>query len=151
GSFEDRLKITPTFALIGGVGLGDLALTRKALDDTGAVLANFPVTKTWAPAAYRAAHTWGPSRGLTFYSQYATAFDPAVASIFSIQPTLPLVLTSSRIYETGVKQLFWDNKAEWTFSAFDIVRRNVFQAQGGQTFKVAGEIATKGIEIAGPV
>jgi iron complex outermembrane recepter protein len=150
-SFEDRLKITPTFALIGGVRLEDLALTRNALDDTGAVLSNFPFTKTWTPVSYRAAYTWGPIRGLTFYSQYATAFDPAVASIFSIQPTLPLVLTSSRIYETGVKQLFWDNKAEWTFSAFDIVRRNVFQAQGGQTFKVAGEIATKGVEIAAAV
>ena len=151
GSFEDRLKITPTLALIGGVRLEDLALTRNASDNTGAVLPNFPFTKTWTPVSYRAAYTWEPIGGLTFYSQYSTAFDPAVASIFSIQPTLPLVLTSSRIYETGVKQLFWDNKAEWTFSAFDIVRRNVFQAQGGQTFKVAGEIATKGVEIAAAV
>lgn len=151
GSFEDRLKITPAFALVGGVRLEDLALTRNALDDTGAVLPNFPFTKTWTPVSYRAAYTWEPIRGLTFYSQYATAFDPAVASIFSIQPVLPLVLTSSRTYETGVKQLFWDNRAEWTFSAFDIARRNVFQAQGGQTFKVAGDIATRGIEIAAAV
>jgi iron complex outermembrane receptor protein len=151
GSFEERLKITPTLALIGGVRLEDLALTRNASDNTGAVLPNFPFTKTWTPVSYRAAYTWEPIGGLTFYSQYSTAFDPAVASIFSIQPTLPLVLTSSRIYETGVKQLFWGNKAEWTFSAFDIVRRNIFQAQGGQTFKVAGEIATKGVEIAAAV
>ncbi len=151
GSFEDRLKLTPSFALIGGVRVEDLELTRNALDSTGAVLSNFPFTKTWTPVSYRAAYTWEPIRGLTFYSQYATAFDPAVASIFSIQPTLPLLLTSSRIYETGVKQLFWDNKAEWTFSAYDIVRRNVFQAQGGQTFQVAGEIATKGVEIAAAV
>jgi iron complex outermembrane receptor protein len=151
GSFEDRLKITPAFALIGGVRLEDLVLTRNALDNTAAVLANFPFTKTWTPVSYRAAYTWEPIRGLTFYSQYATAFDPAVASIFSVQPVLPLVLTSSRTYETGVKQLFWDNKAEWTFSAFDIARRNVFQAQGGQTFKVAGDIATKGMEIAAAV
>jgi len=151
GSFEDRLKIMPALALIGGVRLEDLALTRNALDNTGAVLRNFPFTKTWTPVSYRAAYTWEPIRGLTFYSQYATAFDPAVASIFSVQPVLPLVLTSSRTYETGVKQVFWDNKAEWTFSAFDIARRNVFQAQGGQTFKVAGDIATKGIEIAAAV
>jgi len=43
-----------------------------------------------------------------------------------------------------VKQLFWDNKAEWTFSAFDIARRNVPPAWANRTFKVAGEIATKG-------
>ncbi len=29
-------------------------------------------------------------------------------------------LTEARIYEAGVKHLFWDNRAEWTFSAYDI-------------------------------
>src|SRR5882672_1588379 len=126
GSLEDRLRLTPTFALIGGVRVEDLQLTR-------------------------AAYTWEPIRNLVFYSQYATAFDPAIGSVFSISPTSPLLLTSSRIYETGVKQLFWDNKAEWTFSAFDIARRNVLQPGPNRTFKIAGEVATKGIEIAAAV
>jgi iron complex outermembrane receptor protein len=151
GSLEDRLKLTPTFALIGGVRVEDLQLTRNALDDTGAVLSNFPFTKTWTPVSYRAAYTWEPIRNLTFYSQYATAFDPAIASVFNISPTAPLLLTSSRIYETGVKQLFWDNKAEWTFSAFDIARRNVLVPQPNQTFTVAGEIATRGVEMGAAV
>jgi len=148
GALEDRLKLTPTFALIGGVRVEDLQLTRNALDADGAVESNFPFTKTWTPVSYRAAYTWEPIRNLVFYSQYATAFDPAIGSVFSISPTSPLLLTSSRIYETGVKQLFWDNKAEWTFSAFDIARRNVLQPGPNRTFKVAGEIATKGVEIA---
>jgi iron complex outermembrane recepter protein len=101
--------------------------------------------------SYRAAYTWEPIRDMVFYSMYATAYDPAVASIFSVNPGLPLLLTSSAIYESGVKQLLWDNKAEWTFAAYDIVRRNVYQAQGGQTFQVAGEIAVKGIELAAAV
>src|SRR4029077_6033411 len=79
GSFEDRLKITPTFALIGGVRLEDLALTRNPSANPGAVLPNSPFTKTWTPVSYRAAYTWEPIGGLTFYSQYSTAFDPAVA------------------------------------------------------------------------
>ena len=151
GSLEDRLKLMPTFALIGGVRVEDLQLTRNALDQNGAVLSNFPFTKTWTPVSYRAAYTWEPIRNLVFYSQYTTAFDPAIGSVFSISPTAPLLLTSSRIYETGVKQLFWDNKAEWTFSAFDIARRNVIQPGPNRTFKVAGEIATKGVEIAAAV
>ena len=151
GSLEDRLKLTPTFALIGGVRVEDLQLTRNALDDTGALLSNFPFTKTWTPVSYRAAYTWEPIRNLVFYSQYATAFDPAIASVFNIPPTAPLLLTSSRIYETGVKQLFWDNKAEWTFSAFDIARRNVLVPQPNQTFTVAGEIATRGVEMGAAV
>jgi iron complex outermembrane receptor protein len=151
GSLEDRLKLTPTFALIGGVRAENLELTRNALDDTGTVLNNYPFTKTWTPVSYRAAYTWEPIRNLVFYSQYATAFDPAIASVFSIPPTVPLLLTSSRTYETGVKQLFWDNKAEWTFSAFDIARRNVLVRQPDQTFSIAGEVATQGIEVAAAV
>jgi iron complex outermembrane recepter protein len=155
-SFEDRLKLTPSFALIGGIRIEDISLNRNGWDPNG-VLNNgtpgtqFPFTKTWTPVSYRGAYTWEPIHNLVFYSMYATAFDPAVASIFSINPGLPVLLTSSQIYETGVKQLLWDNKAEWTFAAYDITRKNVYQPQGGQVFQVAGEIAVKGIEIAAAV
>ena len=37
-------------------------------------------------------------------------------------------LTSSRTYETGAKQQFWDDRAEWTVSLYDIVQRNVLRA-----------------------
>jgi len=64
--------------------------------------------------------------GLTFYSQYATAADSTVANIFNLRPTQPQLLTTSRTYETGIKHLFWNNRAEWTLSLFDIERRNVY-------------------------
>jgi iron complex outermembrane receptor protein len=150
-SVEDRLKITPELALIGGVRIDDLMLTRNALTVAGNVVPGFPFSITWAPVSYRAAYTWEPIRNFVFYSMYATAYDPAIASIFSINPNLPVLLTSARIYETGAKYLFWDNRAEFTFSGYDIVRKNVYQAQGGQVFAVAGEIAVRGIEVAAAV
>src|SRR5262249_54856710 len=82
-SFEDRLKITPAFALIGGVRLEDIALRRNSWDVNGVVTPGFPFSKVWTPVSYRAAYTWEPIRDLVFYSMYATAFDPAIASIFS--------------------------------------------------------------------
>jgi iron complex outermembrane recepter protein len=155
-SFEDRLKLTPSFALIGGVRIEDISLNRNGWNangvlNNGSAGAEFPFTKSWTPVSYRGAYTWEPIHDTVFYSMYATAYDPAVASIFAINPGLPLLLTSSAIYETGVKQLLWDNKAEWTFAAYDITRRNVYEAEGGQTFQVAGEIAVKGIEVAAAV
>ena len=33
--------------------------------------------ETWKPVSYRAAYTYEPIPGLTFYSMYATAYDPA--------------------------------------------------------------------------
>ena len=57
---------------------------------------------------------------------YATAYDPSIAGIFSLNTNGPLQLTSARTYETGAKQLLWGGKAEWTVAAYDTVQRNVY-------------------------
>jgi iron complex outermembrane receptor protein len=150
-SIEDRLKITPMLALIGGVRLDDFSLTRDGVNFDGTIPAGQPFATTWLPVSYRAAYTFEPVRDLVFYSMYATAFDPAAAGIFSITPGTSLALTSSRIYETGVKQSLWGGKAEWTFSAYDIDRNNVYVQINDTTSTLAGEIKTKGIELAGAV
>jgi iron complex outermembrane receptor protein len=150
-SFEDRLKLTSNFALICGVGLQDLTLARNGINFDGTIPDGQPFTKTWTPVPYRAAYTWEPIRNLVFYSMTATAYDPAAAGIFSIAPGTSLQLTSARIYETGIKQLFWDNRAEWTFAAYDIDRRNVYVQTSDTTFSLAGEVASKGIEWSGAV
>jgi iron complex outermembrane receptor protein len=151
GSFEDRLKLTPWFALIGGVRLDALTLARDGVNADGTIPAGQPFSQTWRPVSYRAAYTLEPIHNLTFYSMYATAYDPAAAGIFSVSPANSLALTSSRIYETGVKHLFWDDRAEWTLAAYDIARRNVYVPLTNSTFALAGEVATKGIEFAAAV
>ena len=151
GSFEDRLKLTSAFALIGGVRLEDLTLARNGINADGTIPTGQPFTKTWTPVSYRAAYTYEPIRNLMFYSMYATAYDPAIAAVFSISPANSLQLTSSRTYETGAKQLFWDNKAEWTLSLYDIVQRNVLVPVNTTTTDVAGEVASQGVEVAAAV
>ena len=121
GSFEDRLKITSQFALIGGVRVEDFRLARDGVNFDGTIPTGLPFTKTWTPVSYRAAYTYEPIPDLTFYSMYATAYDPAVAGIFSLNPgNGPLQLTSARTYETGAKQILWDGRAEWTVALYDI-------------------------------
>jgi iron complex outermembrane recepter protein len=151
-SFEDRLKITPTIALIGGVRIDELAIYRNGTESTGAVSDGFPFSKAWRPVSYRAGYTWEALPKLTFYSMYGTSFDPSVA-IFELHPSTPLALTSSRIYETGVKQSLWNDQLEWTLAVFDLNRRNVYEqiSDSPPTFAVAGEIETKGIEVGGAV
>jgi iron complex outermembrane receptor protein len=151
GSFEDRLKLTSALALIGGVRLEDLTLARNGINADGTFPAGQPFTKSWQPVSYRAAYTYEPIRDLMFYSMFATAYDPAVAGIFSVSPGKSLQLTSSRIFETGAKQLFWDGKAEWTIAAYDILQRNVFVPVNTTTTDLAGEVASKGIELAAAV
>ncbi len=151
GSVEDRLKISPMLSLIGGIRFEDFQLSRDGSNFDGTPVTGQPFTANWTPVSYRAAYTFEPVKGLMFYSMYATAYDPAAAGIFSISPGNSLALTSAKIYETGVKHLFWDNRAEWTFSAYDITRNNVFVAISPTESALAGEIRTKGIELAGAV
>ena len=101
-------------------------LARNGINFDGSIPDGLPFTTDVDAGSYRAAYTYEPIPDLMFYSMYATAYDPAAAGIFSLTPGTSLQLTSSRIYETGAKQLFWDDKAEWTVSLYDIVQRNVY-------------------------
>jgi len=151
GSLEDRLKITPWFALIGGIRLEDIRLSRDGINFDGSVPAGQPFTRNWQPVSYRAAATFEPVKGLMFYGMYATAYDPAIADIFSVSPGNSLDLTSSRIYEAGVKTISDDKRAEATIAAFDIERHNVYVAVTNAIATEAGEVHTRGVELAGAV
>jgi iron complex outermembrane recepter protein len=150
-SFEDRLKLTSAFALIGGVRLEELRLDRSGSNFDGTIPAGLPFSQTWKPVSYRAAYTYEPIHNLMFYSMFATAYDPAVAAVFSVTPGTSLQLTSSKTYETGAKQILWDGKAEWTLSLYDIIQRHVLVPVNTTTVDVAGEVASQGIELAAAV
>lgn len=150
-SFEDRLKLTRSFSLIGGLRVEHIGLDRNSTDVNGLEKANFPFTKDWAPVTGRIGYTWEAVPGLTFFSQYATGADVSANNIFLLGPTQQLDLTTSRTYETGVKHLLWDNRAEWSFSAYDILRKNVYAAAGGMTLNIAGRQQSRGVELAGSI
>lgn len=150
-SFEDRLKLTRTFALIGGLRVEHIGLDRNSTDVNGLENANFPFSKSWAPVTGRIGYTWEAVPGLTFFSQYATGADISANNIFLLAPTQPLDLTTARIYETGVKHVLWDNRAEWSFSAYDILRKNVYAAAGGMQLNIAGRQESRGVELAGSI
>ncbi|MCK1296821.1 TonB-dependent receptor [Bradyrhizobium sp. 37] len=150
-SFEDRLKLTDSFALVGGLRVEHIGLDRNSTDVNGQEKANFPFSKSWSPVTGRIGYTWEAVPGLTFFSQYATGADVSANNIFLLAPTQPLDLTTSRTYETGVKHLFWDGKAEWSFSAYDILRKNVYAAGGGMQLNIAGRQESKGVELAAAI
>jgi iron complex outermembrane receptor protein len=83
------------------------------------------------------------------YGMYATAYDPAAVGIFSVTPATTLALTSARILEAGLKFITPDQRTELTFAAYDIDRRNVYVALTNAVSTLAGEITTKGVDLAG--
>jgi len=91
--------------------------------------------------------TFEPVKGLMFYGMTATAYDPTIADIFSVAPGNSLDLTSARIYETGVKVISDDKRAEATIAAYDIERQNVYVALTNAIATEAGSVHTKGVEL----
>jgi iron complex outermembrane recepter protein len=150
-TFEDRLKITPTFALIGGIRIEEIDLDRDSREITGGSKPGFPFSKTWRPATGRIGYTWEFLPGLTWYSQVATAADVAANNIFLLNFDQPLNLTRARTIETGLKQISFDKRAEWSLSLFEIERKNVYSAQGGRQLSIAGKQISKGVEVAAAV
>ncbi len=146
-SLEDRLKLTPWLALIGGLRFEHMTLDSSGVAFNGSIPDGVDFSKTWNPVSYRAAVTVEPVRDLMFYGMTATAYDPAAANVFSISPGSSVELTSAVIYEAGVKQLLWDGRAEWTFAAYDITRRNVYVQLTNAVATLAGEVDTKGVEL----
>lgn len=149
GSVEDRLKLTPWLALMGGVRVEDIRLARDGVNFDGTISTGQPFTKDWTPVSYRAAATFEPAKGLMLYAMYATAYDPAIANIFSVTPASSIDLTSSRIYETGIKLISDDKRAEATVAAYDIVRQNVYVQVTNAIATEAGEVHARGVELAG--
>ena len=148
---EDRLKITPALALIGGLRYEEITLDRTSLNAAALPRAGFPFSTNWYPATGRLGFTWESMPGFTLYGQYATGADVSASNIFLLGPTQPLNLTRSRTYEAGVKSLLWDRKAEWSLAVYDIERDNVYTAQGGQSLNIAGKQLSNGVELAAAV
>lgn len=145
---EDRLKLTSTLSVIGGIRVEEIHLERTSMDATGAARTGFPFSKTWHPTTGRIGFTWETAPGLMLYGQYATAADVAANNLFLLSGTQPLDLTRARTVEAGLRHLFWNRSAEWSLAVFDIERRNVFAAQGGRALNLAGRQVSRGVEAA---
>jgi iron complex outermembrane receptor protein len=147
-ALEDRLRLTKTLALVGGVRRERIDLDRGSTDTTGTDRPGFPFSKQWHPTTGRIGFTWESVPGLVFYGQYATGADVSANNLFLLGATQPPDLTRSRTFDAGLRHAFWARRAEWTLALFDIERKNVFAAAGGQSLNIAGRQVSQGAEAA---
>jgi iron complex outermembrane receptor protein len=143
---DDRLKVTPTFALIGGLRYEQITLDRNAANRPG-----YPYSQSWMPLTGRVGFTWEAIPGLTVFGQYATAADVAAANLFTLRPAQTQNLTTTRTYEGGVKQLFWERKAEWSFAGYHIERNDLPSQQSATVVNTVGQQISDGVEVAAAV
>ncbi len=150
-SIEDRLKLTQALTLIGGLRHENIDIDRTWVTSNGTSNTGFPFSTSFHPTTGRVGLTYEAVPGLTFYAQLATAADVAANNLFLLDSSQPLKLTRANTIEAGVKQLFWERKAEWNLALFEIERRNVYAAAGGQSLNFAGKQRSKGVELSAGV
>lgn len=144
---EDRLELTPTFALVGGLRYNNFDIERTSADVAGVQRPGFPLSQDWDPVTGRIGFTWDVALAVTVYGQYATASDVAVGSYFLLSPTQRMELSEARSYETGVKASFWAGRGQATVSLFDIERSNIYSAAANQRLNLAGTLNSEGVEV----
>ena len=150
-ALEDRLTLVGGLAMIAGLRHDSIALDRSSANAAGVQRSGFPFSKTWRPTTGRIGLTWDVAPEFTLYGQYATAADVAANNLFLLRANQPLELTRTHTVEVGAKHSFWEQRGEWTLALYDIVRNNVYAAQGGQALALAGQQASRGAELSASV
>lgn len=139
---EDRLQLTRQWSVIGGVRLDHAQLER------GNLVTGDDWTRSFNNITWRAGTVYAFTPALSVYAQYATATDPLGALISTSDAQKDFKLATGRQIEAGVKQSFWNQRGEWTFAAYQIIKKNLLtrDASNPALSVQVGEQSSRGLE-----
>ncbi|MFD1705084.1 TonB-dependent receptor [Methylopila henanensis] len=143
-SFDDRLKLTDQLSLVAGLRYDHPEIDYRNLR-TG-----LKANPTLDSISWRVGAVYEPVKNLAFYAQYSEAADP-VNSLLSLTPAQSdFKLSKGRQVEAGVKQSLWDDRFEWTLSAFYIEKKDLLAprpgALAGTPAEQIGKQSSRGVE-----
>ena len=119
---ENQLSITSQLKLVGGVRHDQFKTDWIYYDQAGAPRES----KQHRFNSWRAGAVYDLTPDATLYGSYATAVEPGGSLVILNRNQSQLDLTTAKQFELGLKQGFWNGKAEWTAAVYDIKKRNVF-------------------------
>lgn len=117
---EDRLVFGPQFSVVGGIRYDRPRIRKNDYVNPANNFTSIPDAVTWRLGA-----VYNPVPTLSFYAQYATAADPVGALVSTSAAQSSFDLSTGRQWEAGIKQIFWDGRGQWTFAAYDIVKKKL--------------------------
>ncbi|OOO02326.1 MAG: Ferrichrome-iron receptor [Chromatiales bacterium USCg_Taylor] len=140
---EDTLEVWDPLKLVAGFRFEHMELnSRNIIEGTS-------FEQEFNPVSWRVGFVYEPVAGLSLYAQRSTGVDP-VSSLISLRESRrDFGLSSGRQYELGLKHSFWQNRVEWTFAYFDIVKEDLLTTDPrdpARTIQI-GEQSSDGIEL----
>lgn len=147
---EDQLNITDNFKLVTGIR-HDTYDTNYDFKQGLSSPINQKIDKTHNEFSYRTGLVYDLTNTTTLYTSYTSSFESgdASGSLFTRNANqAKLDLTKAEQYEIGLRQAFLDDKAEFTASAYKIIKKNMFvnNPTPGAGLLNAGKQSSKGLE-----
>ena len=149
---EDQLSIMDNLKLVAGIRHDTYDIKYDFKAGPSSPIAQ-KIDKTHNKFSYRGGLVYDLTDTTTLYTSYASSFESgnSSASFFSMSAAqTKLDLTKAEQFEVGLRQSFLDDKAEFTASAYEITKKNMFvnNPTPGTGLLNVGKQSSKGFEIA---
>jgi len=139
---ENRTQLSERWSLVTGVRRDYVHVDRNNLiDDSHS-------DKTLTGNNWKAGLVFALTPETSFYAQVATSTD-GIGGLISLSPSQQQYdLSTARQTEVGMKQLFWDQRGEFTLAAYRIVKKKLLTDDpGNPTLKQqVGQQSSNGLE-----
>ncbi|MCE6979446.1 TonB-dependent receptor [Pseudomonas frederiksbergensis] len=139
---ENRTQLSERWSLVTGVRRDYVHVDRDNLVDGS------QSDKTLTGNNWKTGLVFAVTPDTSFYGQFATSTD-GVGGLISLSPSQQQYdLATAKQTEIGVKQMFWDQRGEWTLAAYRIVKKKLLTDDpGNPTLKQqVGQQSSNGVE-----
>ncbi|TNC00348.1 TonB-dependent receptor [Pseudomonas jessenii] len=139
---ENRTQLSERWSLVTGVRRDYVHVDRNNLIDDS------QSDKTLTGNNWKAGLVFALTPQTSFYGQVATSTD-GIGGLISLSPSQQQYdLSTARQTEVGMKQLFWDQRGEFTLAAYRIVKKKLLTDDpGNPTLKQqVGQQSSNGLE-----
>ena len=139
---ENRTQLSERWSLVTGVRRDYVHVDRNNLVDDS------QSDKTLTGNNWKAGLVFALTPQTSFYGQVATSTD-GIGGLISLSPSQQQYdLSTARQTEVGLKQLFWDQRGEFTLAAYRIVKKKLLTDDpGNPTLKQqVGQQSSNGLE-----
>lgn len=139
---ENRTQLSERWSLVTGVRRDYVHVDRNNLLDGS------QSDKTLTGSNWKAGLVFALTPDTSFYGQMATSTD-GIGGLISLSPSQQQYdLSTARQTEVGMKQLFWDQRGEFTLAAYRIVKKKLLTDDpGNPTLKQqVGQQSSNGLE-----
>ena len=139
---ENRTQLSERWSLVTGVRRDYVQVDRNDLVDDS------QSNKTLTGNNWKAGLVVALTPETSFYAQVATSTD-GIGGLISLSPSQQQYdLSTARQTEVGLKQLFWDQRGEFTLAAYRIVKKKLLTDDpGNPTLKQqVGQQSSNGLE-----